>query len=170
MTHSAPGSHRTWLVAHDLTPCGSAATEVALAEMLDAAPGGTLLLLHVLTPVVVGRDELLDAGTFTEDAALEAERSLARVADLLVARADGRVCVDMQLEIGASPTEVILEVARLHDVERVIVGTHGRRGISRLLLGSVAEVVARRAEMPVLVVHAPLEQEEWEVTEAQIVG
>lgn len=152
-------THRIWLVAHDLTGCGQAAADVALAEMLDLEPGGTILLLHVLTPapLVTGPEEILpmDAMAVTEAATLDAERALARTADALATRAAGRVSIDMLVEVAASATDTILEVARVHDVERVIVGTHGRRGLTRLLLGSVAEVVARKAEMPVLIVHAP---------------
>lgn len=145
-------NHRTWLVAHDLTACGAAAAEVALAELMEAGPGGTLLLLHVVR------------GDPDEAAVLEAERSLARVADLLAIGVEGRVTIDILLEVGDSPMDTILDVARAQDVERVVVGT---LGLNRVL-GSIAEVVAREAEMPVLVVHAPLERE-WEVTEAQIV-
>ena len=161
-------THRTWLVAHDLTECGQAAADAALAEMLDVASGGTILLLHVLTPapLVTGPEEILpmDAMAVTDAATLEAERALARTADVLARRAAGRVDITMLVEVAASPTDTILEVARVHDVERIIVGTHGRRGLTRLLLGSVAEVVARKAEMPVLIVHAPAAYEYYELT------
>ncbi len=51
---------------------------------------------------------------------------------------------------GFSVAEVVLDYAGEHDVDLVVMGTHGRRGPSRLLLGSVAERVVRRSRCPVL--------------------
>lgn len=50
-----------------------------------------------------------------------------------------------------SPARAILETADVVDAELIIVGTHGRRGLKRLVLGSVAEEVMREASCPVLV-------------------
>jgi nucleotide-binding universal stress UspA family protein len=52
------------------------------------------------------------------------------------------------------PADEILRYAAMHAVELIVVGTHGRTGVSRLLLGSVAERVTRGATCPVLVVPA----------------
>lgn len=51
-----------------------------------------------------------------------------------------------------SPAEAIVEYAEAHDVDLVVAGTHGRRGLQRLLIGSVAEEVLRTAPCPVLTV------------------
>jgi len=51
-----------------------------------------------------------------------------------------------------SPAEVILRYARENTIDLIVMGTHGRRGLNRLLLGSVAEEVVRRSEAPVLTV------------------
>jgi nucleotide-binding universal stress UspA family protein len=53
----------------------------------------------------------------------------------------------------------ILRVARDADADLIVLGTHGRTGLGRLLMGSVAEQVVRRAPCPVLVVKAPAERE-----------
>ena len=53
-----------------------------------------------------------------------------------------------------SPKDVIDLVARAVGADLVVVGTHGRRGVSRALLGSVAERVVRTSHVPVLVVHS----------------
>ncbi|SIS12317.1 universal stress protein [Natronorubrum thiooxidans] len=50
------------------------------------------------------------------------------------------------------PREAILEYAATHDVDAIVMGTRGRRGVGRLLLGSVTEAVVRDAPVPVLVV------------------
>jgi len=50
------------------------------------------------------------------------------------------------------PTKVIVEYADDHDIDQIVMGSHGRSGMSRILLGSVAEIVVRRASVPVTVV------------------
>jgi len=62
------------------------------------------------------------------------------------------VKVTTQVEEG-SPSRKIIDASKLHDL--VVMGTLGRTGISKLLLGSVAERVVRFAECPVLVVRSP---------------
>jgi nucleotide-binding universal stress UspA family protein len=54
-----------------------------------------------------------------------------------------------------SPADRILEIAKIKRVDLVVMGTHGRRGVSRFALGSVAEKVLRMAECPVLTVRPP---------------
>jgi universal stress protein A len=55
------------------------------------------------------------------------------------------------------PWHGVVEAINELGVDLVIMGTHGRRGLSRLTLGSVAERVVRLAPVPVLTVHAPSE-------------
>lgn len=50
------------------------------------------------------------------------------------------------------PAEQIVRYAREHQLDLIVMGTHGRRGINRLLLGSIAEEVVRTASMPVMTV------------------
>ena len=54
-------------------------------------------------------------------------------------------------EVG-KPAREILEYARSHDIDQVVLGSHGRSGIDRALLGSVAETVTRRARIPVTII------------------
>jgi nucleotide-binding universal stress UspA family protein len=51
------------------------------------------------------------------------------------------------------PAGEILDCAAEHGVDRIVMGSHGRTGVARVLLGSVAEQVVRRAECPTTVVH-----------------
>lgn len=51
--------------------------------------------------------------------------------------------------------ETILEFAKTHDIDMIVMGTHGRTGVVRLVLGSVAEMVVRRADCPVLTIKQP---------------
>ena len=105
------------------------AAEIAAREDL------TVYVLHVVDP-----DDDLPATT-VEDL-LEAGRTWA---------ADANAPIIDAVRTGA-PSEAILEFAADHDVDAVVMGTRGRRGIGRLLLGSVTEAVVRDADVPVLVV------------------
>lgn len=55
---------------------------------------------------------------------------------------------------GGSPAEALLDEARLQDAKLIVMSTHGRGGLGRFLLGSVADKVMRHAEMPVMLVRA----------------
>ena len=53
------------------------------------------------------------------------------------------------------PAEEIVQYAHEHAIDLIVMGTHGREGVMRVVLGSVAETVVRRAPCPVLTVHHP---------------
>ena len=55
---------------------------------------------------------------------------------------------------GGRVCDVVSEQARLFDADLIVIGTHGRRGIGRLVIGSDAEQIARTAAVPVLLVRA----------------
>lgn len=50
------------------------------------------------------------------------------------------------------PADEILDYARANAIDLIVMGTHGRRGINRVVLGSIAEEVVRRSEVPVMTV------------------
>ena len=54
-------------------------------------------------------------------------------------------------EVG-KPARAILEYAEDHGIDQIVMGSHGRSGIDRTFLGSVAETVTRRARIPVTIV------------------
>ncbi len=66
---------------------------------------------------------------------------------------DGVVCKHHYLR--GSPAEEILQFAKQEEIDLIVMGSHGRTGLSRLLMGSVAEEVMRKATCPVLVVKQP---------------
>jgi nucleotide-binding universal stress UspA family protein len=61
-----------------------------------------------------------------------------------------------KLTIEGVPTEVIWKTARSRKSDLIIMGTHGRRGLNHLFMGSVAEYVVRHSKIPVMVVPMPL--------------
>ena len=84
----------------------------------------------------------------------EQKRAEARLAEVKppVAGLD----VKRELLIGSPVTE-ILSYADRHEIGLIVMGSHGRTGLSRLLMGSIAEGVVRRASCPVLVVKHPVD-------------
>jgi nucleotide-binding universal stress UspA family protein len=91
----------------------------------------------------------------SDEEALEANRT--ELAAWLSARLEGTTSAQHTLkavahEAGGKPAEVIVSMASDLNASVVIVGTHGRTGVQRMLMGSVAEAVVRNAGCPVLVV------------------
>ena len=137
------------LVPTDFGPASDAA--LAYAKDLAEKYSARLSLLHVLTSPEA-------TGYWTPEvyvpASLEARERLARAArerveNALTAEERSRCGVVIQVRAG-SVADDILDFAREHDVNLIVMGTHGRRGLSHLLLGSVAEHVLRRAPCPVV--------------------
>ena len=59
-----------------------------------------------------------------------------------------------------SPAAQILKLAEQERIDLIVMGSHGRTGLSKLLMGSVAEGVMRKAKCPVLIVKLPVDQAE----------
>lgn len=60
--------------------------------------------------------------------------------------------------ITGEPSEAIIRLAEAENVDLIVMGTHGRTGLSRFLMGSVAEAVVRGAKCPVLTLKQPVEE------------
>jgi nucleotide-binding universal stress UspA family protein len=114
----------------------------------------TLLLLHVLTPpspfVPIGGEVPASYLELLSAARRDARRRLAAL--LARARAAGARTGSRLVEGG--PADEILKVARRWHPDLIVIGTHGRGGVRRFLMGSVAEHVVRRAARPVLSVRS----------------
>jgi nucleotide-binding universal stress UspA family protein len=65
----------------------------------------------------------------------------------------GDVKVVRSVPVG-KPVQVIIDYAKTHEIDLIVIGTHGHTGLSHLLLGSIAEKVVRLATCPVLTVHS----------------
>ena len=114
-------------------------------------PEGTLVLLHVLNPSEVGYSQESAVPSVAQgwyDEQKEASEEL--FADL-ESHVDDASSVECHREIG-QPARTIVEQTAERRIDHVVMGSHGRRGISRLLLGTVAETVVRRSPVPVTVV------------------
>jgi len=140
---------RRVLVPTDFSPTASRALALAsrLARRLDAE-------VHVLNVNILLDDPHLDEERLEQVQQLlehgdDKRREALRDAD----PAEAEVRVTTHLVRGISAAETITESAKELECDLVVMGTHGRRGLRHLLLGSVAEHVVRTASVPVLTVH-----------------
>jgi nucleotide-binding universal stress UspA family protein len=128
---------------------GNSATALELATAIAHDYSARLTIVHVkalpVTPSGVMTPEPLEP---PEEAA-----ELRRKLDAVRPNAAG-VPFDHVMLIGDEATEII-GLAESEGYDLIVMGTHGRTGLSRLLMGSVAEQVVRKAPCPVLTVKAP---------------
>ena len=130
------------LVPTDGSDAAAAAADhgLGLAASLEAA-------VHVLSVVDDGPD--LRSSTI-EEASTEAARA---AVESVAADARDRGIDDVRTHVeDGAPDEVILDAVETHDLHAVVMGTTGRRGVDRILLGSVAEKTVRSAPVPVVTV------------------
>ena len=114
---------------------------VALEYAVSAHPDARLTVLHVVDD--------LEAG-YGSDAVSDGDASPVFVDLPHITEGHGGVVETVVREGQAA--EGILEFAAETDVDGIVMGSQGRSGVSRLLLGSVAEAVARRSPVPVTIV------------------
>jgi universal stress protein A len=135
------------LVPVDFSDSSEKATAAACA--LARATGATIHLLHAyLIPVEPTGLAPPFSRQYVESFVDEAKGMLG---DLARNHGEGIAFGPLEVESG-DPRDVINEEARRRNADLIVMGTHGRRGIQRVLLGSVAETVVRTAPCSVLVV------------------
>jgi len=153
---------RTILHPTDFSPAAEEAFQ--LAGSLARDHGARLVVFHVNPPVPAGElpvaSELEDAEEYNERLWEEFHR---------LERLDPRFR-ELRMEckfINGDPAWEILRLAEEIDCDLIVMGTHGRTGLARLLMGSVAEKVLRKAPCPVLTMKARVKAgEEVPVLEA----
>ena len=128
---------------------GGPASQAALDHALDHARRYDARL-HTLYVVDTTAYASLDAGAETVISSLrqEGETALEAVAE----RADDADVSVVSEIISGSPHKQLTDYAGRNEIDLIVMGTHGRTGLDRYLLGSVTERVVRTADMPVLTV------------------
>ncbi|MGB0131331.1 universal stress protein [Chlorobium sp.] len=121
---------------------------VRYAHEFAVSMGAAMFLLNVVEPRPMAVDLSLNYIPLEEDLEKAAEADLDALKNELLREG---LKVESSVEIG-NPSDVILEKAAELDVNLVIMGSHGKKGLSRLIMGSVAETVVRKADCPVLIV------------------
>jgi nucleotide-binding universal stress UspA family protein len=138
---------------------GSAPSRAGLKEAiaLAADSGATIVVLNVVSELaLVSAPEAFANYAALADALSAAGRKIADEAAAQV-RAAGVAVETLVVDAGVVPVcDVIVEQATSQRCGLIVIGTHGRRGLKRLTLGSDAELVVRHAPVPVLLVKGPV--------------
>jgi nucleotide-binding universal stress UspA family protein len=136
------------LIAIDGEPIAAHAADMG-AELARLA-GAEMAFIHVIDPELVNAaDTGLQPAALAEQAKEDARRLIEEFRKRLPQPASALAFV----EVGSAATE-IANAARDWPADLVVIGSHGRGGVKRALMGSVAESVMRHAPCPVLVVRA----------------
>ena len=131
-------------------------SEKALDDVFELFDDVEIHVVHVLDPseMYTYADPGIDGGAPVNIQEIEDSRETRAERLFEGARetaADHGIEIETELLRGR-PARAIVEYAEEQDVDHVVMGSHGRSGVSRILLGSVAETVTRRAPMPVTIV------------------
>ncbi len=139
--------HCTCMVDHVLVPVdASEKSDAAFQWVLDEFEDLRVTVLHVVHP----KDTSHEEGAVVDHTKV----LMGKPSDVLARYDVDRGDVDLERKLAVSNTEAsaIVDCVEALDCDLVALGSHGREGVSRILLGSVAEKVARRSPSPVLVV------------------
>lgn len=138
--------YKNILIPTDGSPASTAAARHGLA--LASTLGATVHILSVVDDTSLGPD--VRSVLSTE----ELERPATEAVEDMNAEADEYNLTKVQTYVEhGSPAEVIREQVETSEIHAVVMGASGRRGVERILLGSVAEKTVRSAPVPVITVH-----------------
>jgi nucleotide-binding universal stress UspA family protein len=139
---------RTILVPMDFSPSSHRALEIA-KELAKSAGPAHLILVHAYYVPIELEQFLIQQG----DPVLErlSESVTKDLEKILTGLQDAGISSEYLASRGA-PERLIIELAKQKHADLIVMGTHGRRGLTHMLLGSVAERVVRTAECPVMTV------------------
>lgn len=134
------------LVAYD----GSHPAQKAVERAVRAADGEEIILLRVIEAA----DGMIEAGLDIVQERLKEmqdEKTIELSGDIKAVLESAKHEFRIETVIG-KPSKEIVSFAEENDVSEIVIGSHGREGVSRVLLGNVAENVVRRAPVTVIVV------------------
>src|SRR6476660_3545701 len=142
---------RTILLPTDFSECGNYA--LSFATSLARTFGASVICVHVIEPIVPtvgysGMTEPLPIADITEQLEDSAERELPKLAECDECAG---INVEEIIAHGEAASEIV-RVAKERNVDLIVIASHGRTGLGRILFGSTAEAVVRHAACPVLVV------------------
>jgi nucleotide-binding universal stress UspA family protein len=135
------------IVPYDFGPASEKALAWA-ANLKTSAGALPLHVIHVVNPLPVSAPDMVVVPALSERDIAELRGRLGRAVQKTDASASSEVI------LAPSTGRAIIDAARRLEADLIAMGTHGRAGLSRLMLGSVAEYVVRHASCPVLTVRA----------------
>ena len=150
---------RQILLPTDFSGCANYALPYAAA--IARATGATIICVHVVEPVVpavgyTGLAEPMPIADISEQLEDSAEREMPRLAEC-------EECAGLKVEeviVHGDAAAEIVRVSSEREVDLIVISSHGRTGLGRIIFGSTAEAVVRHARCPVLVVKPPEQEEE----------
>ncbi len=151
------------MASFDKICCGIDFSEPSRAAMTEAAQlarrhEGELTLVHVWEPPpAVGKDAVVSPPELFAQTRVEMERKLEGW------RAEAERLAGLPVDaavLAGNPAEELVRFARERFCDTIVMATHGRTGLRRLVLGSVAEKVVRTADCTVMVVRQPKVEED----------
>jgi nucleotide-binding universal stress UspA family protein len=142
---------RSILLPTDFSECGNFARSYAAS--LARKFGASIIAVHVIEPMVPtvgysGMTEPLPIADIADQLETSAERELPRIAEC-------EECAGLDIEeviVHGEAAAEIVRVAKDRNADLIVLSSHGRTGLGRILFGSTAEAVVRHASCPVLVV------------------
>jgi nucleotide-binding universal stress UspA family protein len=144
----SPLNLRTIVVPMDFSPSAQQALELAKSLAKNAGKSHLVLVHAYYVPVELEQYLVSHSDPFFERVSKGVTKDLEAI---LIGLQDAGFSAEYVARPGI-PESVILEVAKEKKADLIAMGTHGRRGLKHMLLGSVAEQVVRHAESPVLTV------------------
>jgi nucleotide-binding universal stress UspA family protein len=145
--HVMPLPIKKILVPVDYSEQSRAALDVACSMARDQQ--ATVIIAHVVEPI----QPLAPAAAYADVPVPNMDTQREQLEQVIPS--DPAVGFEHQLREG-NPSAGIVDLAEKENVDLIVMGTHGRRGLKRVLMGSVAEEVVRRAPCPVLTLKHPL--------------
>ncbi len=150
---------RSILLPTDFSECANYA--LSFATSLARQAGAGIICVHVIEPIVptvgyTGITEPLPIADISEQLEDSAERELPKISEC-------DECEGIEVEeviVHGDAASEIVRVAGERKVDLIVISSHGRTGLGRILFGSTAESVVRHAPCPVLVVKPPQESDE----------
>ena len=147
------------LLPTDFSECANYA--LSYATSLARQFGARLICVHVVEPVVptvgyTGITEPLPIADISEQLEDSATRELPKIAEC---EECSGLDVEEVIAHGDAAAEIV-RVAKERQVDLIVLSSHGRTGLGRILFGSTAEAVVRHASCPVLVVKPPPEDDD----------
>lgn len=124
-----------------------------LAAQLAHEHGARLTALFVVDPypyLGIGQTNPMGFQAYMANAQEHAANAHAEIEDLC-RREAGEVQLQLRMAENVTPVAGIVQTAKDEQVDLIVIGSHGRTGIARLMLGSVASQVVAQAPVPVLV-------------------
>ncbi len=152
---------------------GSRTSRLGLEEAIKLAKnqGSMLYLLHVLEERPILQDPGMTAGTYLDDfleSVRQSGKQIVSDAEAAARKAGVRAKSVMVESYSTLAADLIVSYARKLKVDLIVLGTHGRRGLKRLVMGSDAEGVVRNTPVPVLLLRSSAPRRRARATRSRV--